>query len=142
MFGMSNGMGVQYWAVRAIIEGELSNALFAEDYGIVGYPTRSKSQKVCMLLVTRWLEGWEPTRGDGLYLAGRWFTYNTYSHEMVPADRPVIYRRYLYGFERLRLGQLEKDQPTPLLWYKDKRQRSLLDPIRQTGKRRPTRWCS
>jgi hypothetical protein len=121
MNGVSNGMGVEYWEVRAIVEGKLSNPVNVEDYGVMGYLTKAKSDKRCMLLVTSWNNGWEPKRGYGLYLSGQWFAYSNSTGEFYRVlDRPAVHRRYLYGFERLRLSELAKEDRVPLLWFHDK----------------------
>ena len=129
MSGMSNGMGVQYWEVRAIVNGIVSKPAIVEDYGIMGFLTRSKSGKRCALLSTRWLWGQEPKRGRGLYLAGKWFVYDMSDNAWTPAiDRPVVYRRYLDSFEKLRLEQLNSDNPIPLSWFVDKETKELIGP--------------
>ncbi len=129
MNGMSNGMGVQYWELRAVVDGVMSKPMIVEDYGIMGFLTRSKSQNKCALLSTRWLWGKEPARGSGLYLTGMWFTYSKNDRAWTPAiDRPAVYRRYLNNFEKLRIEQLNSEHPIPLLWFSDKETKEIEGP--------------
>lgn len=126
---VSNGMGISYWQIRAIVGDSVSKQVPIEDFGVMGYPTRAKASKPCMLLSTRWLDGWEAERGLGLYLYGRWFAYSKSSKEFCPVlERPAVYRRYLYSFERLRMNELSKGQPDPILWFRDQRTKQLIGP--------------
>ena len=124
--GVSNGMAVQYWEVRAVVGNRLSNPITVEDYGVMGYLTGADTNKQCLLLATRWDNGWEPKRGYGLYLWGQWFAFNESTGEAYPVlDRPPIFRRYLYSFEKQRLEEYSKERPLPLLWFKDKGTKEL-----------------
>jgi hypothetical protein len=129
MASESQGIGIQYWEVRAVVDDRVTNAVPVDDYGILGFATRSSLKTPCHLLATQWLWGWEPKKGDGLYLYGRWFDFSPTSTELYSAlDRPAIYRRYLYSFERMRLSALEKEEPMPLLWFTDTATAPLIGP--------------
>jgi hypothetical protein len=124
---VSNGMGRQYWTVWAVSEATISNPIAVEDYGIFGFLTRQKGEKTCNLLATRWMEGFEPHRGDGLYLAGRWFSLC--NGNLTPYyDRPIIYRRYLKSFERQRNKAISEEHPKPILWFRDTNTKPLSGP--------------
>ncbi|HEV8581810.1 MAG TPA: hypothetical protein VGX68_22300 [Thermoanaerobaculia bacterium] len=127
---MSNGMGIEYWEVRAIVGDKLTKPLDVEDYGIMSYLTRASPNSKCRLLASRWFPGWEPERGEGLYLMGKWFTYSEFSPELTTEDRPAVYRRYLLSFQRLRAEQLRKDldHRQPLPWFSDGRTKELVGP--------------
>jgi len=123
----SNGMGVQYWTVWAVTKTGISKPLDIQDYGIVGFLTRPRGEKVCNLLATRWMEGSEPERGDGLYLVGRWF--KLIDGNLTPHfNRPVIYRRYLLSFQQQRNNDMSADQPKPLLWFHNKKTKAVIGP--------------
>ncbi len=129
MTSESQGIGIQSWQVRAVVADTVSNAVPVEDYGIMGFATRDMRNNHCSLLATQWLNGWEPKRGSGLYLFGRWFDFNPTSAELYPAlNRPAIYRRYLYSFEQTRLAAMEKEEPTPVPWFTDKTTAILTGP--------------
>ena len=124
LWTQSNGMGIEYWTLWAIDEGQVSKPIEIQDYGTMGYLTSAEDDKNCQLLVSRWLDGWEPERGSGLYIVGRWYIYS--NGEFSPQfDRPAIYRRYLYRLERLRGESLSKK---PLLWYKSSETHQVIGP--------------
>ncbi len=123
MNSASNGMGIEYWDVRVLSDVAISNAVSVEDYGIMGYFTTNGKQ--CRLLVTRWIEGWEPGRGYGLYLAGLWFRLHGNSLEYT-YDRPAIKRRYLNSLQQLREHGFQKDEP--VLWFRDPTATPIIGP--------------
>jgi hypothetical protein len=123
----SNGMGVQYWTVWAVTDTAISKPIAIHDYGTLGFLTRQKGEKVCNLLVTRWMDGSEPKRGDGLYLVGRWFNFE--DGNFTPHfERPIIYRRYLKSFEQQRNKAFSAGKPKPLLWFNDGNTKPVLGP--------------
>ncbi len=120
----SNGMGIEVWTIRALTGNVVSNAVKVEDYGVLGFATRSSRGSACNLLSTRWLRGSEPDRGKGLYLIGQWYKLKNGGF-VLARDRPRIYRRYLPTFERVRLEALSQKRPLPVTWYRD----SLCAPV-------------
>lgn len=119
MLSQSNGIGIQYWTVWAITGEQVSEPLEIQDYGTMGFATHPKAGGGCRLLVSRWINGWEPKRGEGLYIAGRWYEFA--NGEFFPSsERPAVYRRYLFNLEQLRLEYLESQPQKPLLWYTGK----------------------
>lgn len=123
--GLSNGMGVSSWAVRVIDGDKISKAVYLKDYGTVSFLTRKKNDSGCKLLASQWLGGSEPYRGWGLYLTGKWYDYSA-DHFSETYERPTIYRRYLYSFEKER-NQASKNE-TPLLWYKSPKTKEISGP--------------
>jgi hypothetical protein len=120
----SNGMGIEYWTIWAIDEGHVSKPIEIQDYGTMGYLTSPEEGRGCQLLVARWQDGWEPERGAGLYIVGRWYVFR--NGEFSPRfDRPAIYRRYLISLERLRGESLSKK---PILWYKSSKAHQVIGP--------------
>jgi len=129
MASESQGIGIQHWEVRAVVDNTVSNAVPVDDYGIVGFATHDKKNKRCSLLAAQWLSGWEPERGSGLYLFGRWFDFSSTSAELYPAvTRPAIYRRYLYSFEQMRLSAMERAESAPLLWFTGADTKQMIGP--------------
>jgi len=121
--GLSNGMVRQYWTVCAINGANPASppeCVGVEDYGIMGYLVGTGQH--CDLLETHWREGSEPSRGDGLYLVGRWLRYDQGKFSPDPAQ-PLLARRYLYSFERDR-----GSASAPLPWYLDTRTRPVICP--------------
>jgi hypothetical protein len=123
----SMGMGVQYWTVWAANETSISEPIEIEDYGVMGFPTRAQEENRCYMLATRWIEGWEPGRGAGLYLAGRWYKY-VHGEFSAVYDRPAVYHRYLYSLQDARGESFSKDHPEPLIWYASKKAHALVGP--------------
>lgn len=114
----SNGMGIEVWTIRALTGNVVSNPVKVEDYGVLGFPTRSSRGTACDLLSTRWRRDSEPDRGEGLYLFGQWYQLKS-GRFVLARDRPRIHRRYLASFERIRLEALSKKRPAPVTWYRD-----------------------
>ena len=116
MINESNGMGIQYWDVRAISNEIVSNSMEIEDYGVLGYPTQGDGN-TCLVLSTRWFEGREPKLGDGLYLVGHWFELKENEFHSV-YGRPVVWHRYTYSLEKKRLEAMSVENEQ-VLWFKD-----------------------
>ncbi len=127
MEAMSVGMARSYWSVWAFDGSKLSEPVTAEDYGVLSFPVCSKDGKNGYLLLSHWLPGWEPKRGDGLYLSACWFTLGGNAGSFSPAyQRPSVYRRYLFSFEKLRGEALGRDRPEP--WYQSPDTRVVVGP--------------
>lgn len=125
MNSQSLGMMIQHWTIWAITGNTVSKPVKVDDYGIMSFLTKSKQSGSWYLLAARWIGGWEPKRGNGLYAVGKW--YELRGGEFVPVgDRPQIQRRYLPSFERIRLQAFAQKKPTPVIWYKDKRTRPIV----------------
>jgi hypothetical protein len=114
---VGNGMGIEVWELRAIQADLLSGPLAVEDYGILGYATRTRGADECRILATRWDSAEDPVRGPGLYLFGRWHRLEAGAWAAA-TDRPEIARRYLFRFERERLAALAKQRPEPIPWFR------------------------
>jgi hypothetical protein len=125
MNSQSMGIAIQQWTIWAITGNTVSKPVKVDDYGIMSFLTKSNQSGKWYLLSTRWRDGWEPKRGDGLYAVGKW--YELSGGEFAPvSDRPQIQRRYLPSLERIRLHAFEQKKPTPVIWYKDKRTRPIV----------------
>ena len=121
----SNGMGIQQWLVWAIHEGNLSEPLHMEDFGLMSFTTQSPGNKGCQLFVSQWSSGWDPKRGGGFYIVGRWF--NLYEGKFIwDSQRPAVYRRYLSSLERQR--NEHEDLAKPLLWFTSKQVSPVIGP--------------
>jgi hypothetical protein len=120
---VSNGMGVEYWKVRVLSEGKISEPVEVEDYGSMGF--LSSNGKQCRLLVTRWIEGWEPKKEYGLYLVGRWFELSDHNLQYT-IYRPAIKRRYLDSLVRLRREGSQRG--TPIIWFKSPEATPIIGP--------------
>lgn len=125
MNSQSMGMMIQHWTIWAITGNTVSKPVKVDDYGIMSFLTMSNQSGSWYLLSARWIDGWEPKRGDGLYAVGKWYALS--NGEFAPvSDRPQIQRRYLPSFELIRLQAFEQRKPTPVIWYKDKRTRPIV----------------
>jgi hypothetical protein len=123
LISASNGMGIESWEVSVISNDRRSNSVVVEDYGIMGY--FSSDDKQCRLLVTRWIEGWDPEKGNGLYLAGRWF--QLYDHSLEYSNnRPVIKRRYLNSLRQLRAQGFQNKKSVQ--WFRDSATTPIIGP--------------
>ncbi len=120
---VSNGMGVEYWTVWVLSGDKISNPVEVEDYGSMGF--LSSNGKQCRLLVTRWIEGWEPNKDYGLYLVGRWFELSGHNMEYT-LYRPAIKRRYIDTLVRLRREGSKRG--TPVMWFKDQDATPIIGP--------------
>ncbi len=123
MNSASNGMGRESWEIRVLLDDKISNSVNVEDYGVMGYFLSNGKQ--CRLLVTRWIEGWEPKKEHGLYLVGRWFQLYDHSLEYT-CDRPVIKRRYLNSLRQLRNQGFQNNRP--VLWFQDPSATPIIGP--------------
>jgi hypothetical protein len=126
MGAVSNGMDVSYWKVWVLSDDKLSNPVDVEDYGLTGF--LSSNGKQCRLLVTRWIEGWEPKRGYGLYLVGRWF--QLYDNELqYTSVRPAIKRRYLNSLALMtHMRQQGAQDGKPVMWFRDRQATPIVGP--------------
>lgn len=120
---VSNGMGVEYWKVRILSEDKISNPVEVEDYGSLGFLTSNGKQ--CRLLVTRWIEGWEPKKEYGLYLVGRWFELSDHKLEY-SLYRPAIKRRYLDSLKHQRSQGSQSGEP--VMWFRDSETTPIVGP--------------
>jgi len=116
MDNMGAGMTVTSWSVWSFDGIKLSNSIGADDYGAFSFPVCSRDGKSKFLLSSSWIEGWEPKRGKGLYLSACWFDLMDDGSWVSSSNRPSVYRRYLFGFERLRGNVIVRDTPEP--WYR------------------------
>jgi len=107
---VSDGMAVEHWSVRVLSREHLSEPLDVEDYGTLSFLTSNGKQ--CRLLEARWIEGWEPVRGYGLYLVGRWMELSD-GDFMDTFNRPMIKRRYLRSLEQ----QRSQGDQKPVIWF-------------------------
>ncbi len=124
----SNGMVVGYWTVYVLDPRGVKwsiDSLPVQDYSILGSWVVVRGENRCSLLQTAWVNGWEPVRGDGLYLEASWQTVE-YSRFVRRADRPLLRRRYLYGFERERGDTTIQD--APLAWLRSPQAAPWLEP--------------
>ena len=110
MQGQSNGMAIQSWSIWSIANGQVSDPVPAEDYGLISFATRPKGSQRCQLLVSNWRPG---PRG-GLFAVGRW--HDVHEGQFAPGkERPAMTRRYLYRFEKQR--DEHRRTELPLRWY-------------------------
>jgi hypothetical protein len=124
MSSASSGMGIESWEVRILTDDKISNPVYVEDYGLMGY--LSSNGKQCRLLVTRWIEGWEPKKEYGLYLVGRWFDLSDHNLRYT-LYRPAIKRRYLDSLKQLRLQGSHKGRK-PVMWFRDPEASPIVGP--------------
>lgn len=120
---IGNGMAIEFWNVFLIDREKISRPLKLEDYGLMGFATRSKGNKSCMLFASKWLEGWEPKYQKGLYIVGQW--YDLKDGHIFRADRPAVYRRYLSSLQRKR-GEMASHPP--FLWFKSEDAHPVIGP--------------
>ena len=73
MNSQSMGIAIQHWTIWAITGNTVSKPVKVDDYGIMSFLTMSNQSGKWYLLSTRWIDGWEPKRGDGLYAVGKWY---------------------------------------------------------------------
>jgi hypothetical protein len=64
-----------------------------------------------------WTGGWDPKRGDGTYIAGRWYDLGV-ERTTTTSQRPVISHRYLLSLAKDRAQSKSKVAVTPVYWYK------------------------
>ena len=130
MSSQSNGIGIEYWTVWAIDEGQASDPIEVQDYGTMSFATRPHSSRSCQLLVSRWINGWESSQGPGKYIVGRWYQFSKgegRSGGFFPRfDRPAVYQRYRFSLQQLRSEANESGKP--LLWYASKKTLPVVGP--------------
>lgn len=120
-------MGIAYWKVFFIEEDKISPPIDIDDYGLMGYATRSGKSRSCMLFATVWRNGWEPKIESGLYIVGQWYELKNGEISQI-WSRPAVYRRYRKNLERLRNNQNNTVPNTPLLWFTDKHAHPVIGP--------------
>jgi hypothetical protein len=117
--GTSNGLGVDYWTIFIFPDPEFHRfnpplTFSVEEYGSFGTFVTSGGR--VNILTTSWVGNEDPKhrRGWGMYLVGQWWRYQ--SGKLRPlVDRPIIARRYLFGFERERWNTVNLDR-VPFQW--------------------------
>lgn len=114
----SNGMAVQSWSVWAIAQGQVSESMAADDYGLISFATRPQGRQGCQLLVSHWEQG----PRAGLWAVGRWHQLQQGRFQPDPA-RPAVTRRYRFHFEHQRNESREAN--VPLRWYNTQDTRPL-----------------
>jgi hypothetical protein len=130
MTGSSNGMGVEFWDVL-VFDGKNYRlppaTVLMHDYGVFGGFVRSQDDHKWRLLETHWKWGKDPKRGDGLYLVGQWLVYIAGEFKRDEL-KPIIARRYLYGFAKARCKLLGADVRHLTPWYQSKQTRVITNP--------------
>ena len=117
--GSSNGLGVDYWTIFIFPDPQFHNfnpplTFSVEEYSSFGTFVTSGGR--VNILTTSWVNNKDPKgrRGWGTYLVGQWWRYQ--SGELRPMlDRPIIARRYLFGFENERNASVKADR-IPFKW--------------------------
>lgn len=127
MESQGQGMGVQHWTLWTIAGDKVSDELPVSDYGVMSYLTCSPERKGAYLLASNWIEGWEPRRGRGLYIAGQWYKSGCGGFCTV-LNRPGIYHRYLYSLEEERGKELNADHAKPVPWHTKKNAHEIVGP--------------
>lgn len=127
MEAQGNGMGVQQWKLRAIDDEKVTDEINVSDYGVMSYLTCNSKRKAAYLLASQWIWGWEPGRGEGLYIAGQWYESGC-SGLYTVSDRPGIYHRYLNSLAEERGQQLDYEHAKPVLWHTKKGTHEIVGP--------------
>lgn len=117
--GTSNGLGVDYWTISIFPDPQFHNfnpplTFSVEEYSSFGTFVTTGGR--VNILTTSWVNNKDPKhkRGWGTYLVGQWWRYQ--SGELRPIlDRPIIARRYLFGFENERNAAVKTDR-IPFKW--------------------------
>jgi hypothetical protein len=117
--GVGNGMGVAYWTVYALSPGSIDwsiDSLPVQEYSSAGSWVVLSGEKRCNLLQTKWANGFEAGRGWGLYFHASWqaFEHGAFVQRV---DRPILRRRYLFGFARER-GDTAVRAGAPWTWLR------------------------
>jgi hypothetical protein len=127
MESQGQGMGVQHWTLWALDGNKVSNEIHVSDYGVMSFLACSANRRGALVLGSRWISGWEPDRGSGLYIAAQW--YELGCGGLYPTlIRPGIYHRYLNGLANMRGAELNKEQPKPVRWYSIKNAHMIIGP--------------
>jgi len=117
--GTSNGLGVDYWTIFIFPDPGFRHftaplTFSVEEYGSFGTFVTNNGR--VNILTTSWVNNEDPKhrRGWGTYLVGQWWRYH--SGKLRPLlDRPIIARRYLFGFEKERQNAVKLDR-VPFQW--------------------------
>src|SRR5215813_1350987 len=133
--GVSNGIGFDYWTISIMpdpLKYGFSRPLefSVEEYGSEGIFVKPSGDNHRNILATEWQLNAirEKNRGDGMYFVGRWFRYKSGSLEPIPG-KPILVRRYLFGFEKERLKTFD-DTQKPMTWLSHRLTKFLLvDPM-------------
>ena len=117
MKSWGNGMGIETWSVMRVGPASFASPLHVADYGVMSYTTAGTSSGRCRMFGSTWTSGWDSKRGDGTYIAGRWYDLRT-DRATTTTQRPVISHRYLYSLAKDRSQSKSKSVSTPVYWYK------------------------
>jgi hypothetical protein len=126
--GTSNGLGVDYWTIFIFPDSQFHNFNAPLTFGVEEYSsfgTFVTSNGRVNILTTSWVGNKDPKhkRGWGTYLVGQWWRYQ--SGELRPMlDRPIIARRYLFGFENERNAAGKTDR-IPFKWLNNRSTESV-----------------
>lgn len=122
----SNGMGVEYWSLWVVGPNVLSGPLKVNDFGVMSFLTSTPEGK-CEIFAASWRPGWEPKRGQGLYIVGQW--YEMLGDDLLTDwDRPALYRRYSFELERQRNEALSRPQRQLSPWHKSLMTHQIIGP--------------
>jgi hypothetical protein len=127
MVSQGQGMGVQHWTLWALDGKEVSDEIQVDDYGVMSFLTCSAGHRGALLLGSRWIWGWEPGRGSGLYIAAQWYEF-AYGRFFPTSSRPGIYHRYLFSLAEERGKELNKNYPRPVQWHSKRNAHLLVGP--------------
>lgn len=117
MNSWGNGMAVEGWTVMRVGPTEFAKPLEVADYGVMSFTTSPTPSGRCRMLASNWIQGSDPKRGSGTFVAGRWYDLNPKGAEKT-SERPVMFHRYLFSLERSRNKSKSKTGSTPVYWYK------------------------
>jgi hypothetical protein len=117
MSSFGTGMGIETWSVRRISTQSFGSPIDVADYGIMSYTTASRSSGRCRLLGSTWTVGWDPKRGEGTYIAGRWYDLGD-ERVATTGRQPVISHRYLRSLAKVRAVAKSRAVAAPVYWYR------------------------
>jgi hypothetical protein len=114
----SMGMAVDTWAVWLLDGMDLRGPIDVSEFGTLSFQVCSPEGKRSYLLGGDWQWDSEPGRGEGLYFKARWYDLDGPSAGWLEpsAERPLVERRYLFGFEKQR--NAAKNRGQSVLWYR------------------------
>lgn len=111
----SNGMGVNYWSAHILTQKGVSASLPLQDLGVLSLMTRGGNDDSCRLLAGEWQDGYERSRGSGLYFVAKWQQPAAGEWQVI-SSLPTVHRRYLFSFEKERLAGLG-EKAEPVRWF-------------------------